>query len=48
MYISKHTSLYCKKRRTPVYLIETVAKRDNVNSIFNMKKVHLDELLFNR
>ena len=35
--------MYCKKRRTPIYLTKPVLKKMS-NSIFNMKKVDLDEL----
>ena len=49
-YISKHRakrrmflqSLYCKKRRVPIYLTKTVLKR-TLNAIFNIKKVDFDK-----
>ena len=50
MYISKHRAkkrmflyfLHWKKRRNQIYLTKTVLKRTS-NSIFNMKKIDLDE-----
>ena len=35
-------TLYCKKRRIPIYLTKSVLKRTS-NAIFNMKKVDADE-----
>ena len=35
-------TLYCKKRRIPIYLTKTVLKRTS-NAIFSMKKVDLHE-----